>query len=90
MRLLLDESVPAKLRWHLVSHEVRTVSDMGWTGVKNRKFLPLAGQAFDACVTVDKGLLFQQNPTTLPVAVLVLDAPSNELHKTLAVVRLAV
>ena len=44
MRLLLDESVPAKLRKHLRSHEVRTAVEMGWAGVKNGKLLALAGE----------------------------------------------
>ena len=83
MRLLLDESVPAKLRRHLRSHEVRTAVEMGWAGVKNGKLLALAGEQFDAFITVDKNLQFQQNLATLPVAVLVLDAPSNELEALL-------
>jgi hypothetical protein len=80
MRLLLDESVPAKLRRHLTGHEVRTAAEMGWAGVKNGKLLALAGRQFDAFVTVDKNLQFQQNLAILPVAVFVLDALSNELH----------
>jgi hypothetical protein len=83
MRLLLDESVPAKLRKHLRSHEVRTAVEMGWAGVKNGRLLDLAGTQFDAFVTVDKNLQFQQNLATLPVAVLVLDARSNELEALL-------
>jgi hypothetical protein len=38
MRLLLDESVPVRLRSALVAHEVRTVSEMGWSGTKNGRF----------------------------------------------------
>ena len=53
MRLLLDESVPAKLRRLMPSHEVRTV---------------------------DKNMPFQQNLATLPIALIVLDALSNELQ----------
>jgi predicted nuclease of predicted toxin-antitoxin system len=79
MRLLLDESVPAKLRRSLPSHYVRTVVEMGWSGVKNGKLLSLAAVDFDALITVDKNLTFQQNLSTLPVAVVVLDAVSNEL-----------
>jgi hypothetical protein len=52
---------------------------MGWSGVKNGKLLALAADEFDAFVTVDKNLPYQQNLTTLPVAVVVLDAVSNEL-----------
>ena len=79
MRLLLDESIPVKLRRSLPNHDVRTVVEMGWSGVKNGKLLALAADEFDAFVTVDKNLPYQQNLTTLPVAVVVLDAVSNEL-----------
>jgi predicted nuclease of predicted toxin-antitoxin system len=79
MRLLLDESVPSRLRRALPDHEVRTVGEMGWSGVKNGKLLALAATAFDAFVTVDKNLPYQQNLSTLPVAVIVLDARSIEL-----------
>ena len=79
MRLLLDESVPKRLRLHLPNHAVRTVVEMGWSGVKNGALLALASQDFDAFITVDKNLPYQQNLTTLPVAVVVLHAISNEL-----------
>ena len=41
--------------------------------------LALAAQRFDALITVDKNLPYQQNRATLAVAVVVLDAVSNEL-----------
>ena len=83
MRLLLDESVPAKLRRHLPNHEVRTAVEMGWSGVKNGRLLALAGDSFDAFVTVDKNMPFQQNLAALPIALVVLDSVSNELHALL-------
>jgi predicted nuclease of predicted toxin-antitoxin system len=83
MRLLLDESIPVKLRRALPNHDVRTVVEMGWSGIKNGKLLALAAGEFDAFVTVDKNLPYQQNLTTLPVAVIVLDAVSNELSALL-------
>jgi hypothetical protein len=80
MRLLLDESVPAKFRRALPDHEVRTAVEMGWSGVTNGKLLALAATGFDAFVTVDKNLPYQQNLKSLPIAVVVLHAASNELH----------
>ena len=79
MRLLLDESVPSRLRRSLPTHQVSTVVEMGWSGVKNGKLLALAGSAFDAFITVDKNLPHQQNLSTLPVAVIVLDSVSIKL-----------
>jgi predicted nuclease of predicted toxin-antitoxin system len=79
MRLLLDECVPARLSKALPSHQVSTVGLEGWSGIKNGKLLALAATKFDAFVTVDKNLSYQQNTSSLPAAVLVLDALSNEL-----------
>ena len=58
MRLLLDESVPGRLRGALPNHQVRTVVEMGWSGVKNGKLLALAANDFDAFITVDKNLAY--------------------------------
>ncbi len=80
MRLLLDESVPRRLGKYLPRHEVRTVVEMGWGGAKNGALLALAAPRFDAFVTVDKNLPYQQNLKLLPVAVVVLNTRSNELH----------
>jgi len=86
MRLLLDESVPSRLRRSLASHEVRTVGEMGWSGTRNGKLLILAGAGFDVFVTVDKNLPQQQNLASLPVAVVLLDAHSVELKALMPLV----
>lgn len=87
MRLLLDESVPVRLRRFLPSHSVKTVVEMGWGGVKNGALLVLAAKEFDAFLTVDKNLPYQQNVAHLPVAVIVLEAYSNELGALLPLVQ---
>jgi hypothetical protein len=80
MRLLLDESVAGRLGRSLPNHAVRTVVELGCSGVTIGKLLSLAAAAdFDAFVTVDKNLPQLQNMTTLPIAVIVLDAVSIEL-----------
>ena len=83
MRLLLDECVPGRLRRALPNHDVSTVVQIGWAGVKNGKLLARASAKFDAFITVDKNLPYQQNQATLPIAVLVLNAFSNELESLL-------
>ena len=79
MRLLLDECVPARLSRSLPTHQVSTVVRQGWSGIKNGRLLELAAETFDALITVDKNLPYQQNTSRLPLAVIVLDAVSNEL-----------
>ena len=86
MRLLLDESVPRRLRSHLPDHAVKTVVEMGWGGVKNGALLRLASGQFDAFITVDQNLPYQQNTTTLAIAVVVLAARSNTLADLLPLI----
>jgi len=86
MHLLLDESVPRRLRRALLAHTVKTAVEMGWGGVKNGALLTLAAAEFDAFITVDKNLLYQQNITAIPIAVVVLIAYSNELQTLLPLV----
>lgn len=55
MKILLDESLPRKLRYDFgEEHEVRTVRDMGWLGKKNGELLRLMTEnSFELFVTVD-------------------------------------
>ena len=86
MRLLLDESVPRRLRRALPSQVVKTVAEMGWVGLKNGELLSLAAPAFDAFLTVDKNLPHQQNLASLPLSVVILNAHSNELDVLLPLI----
>ena len=79
MRILLDESLPAELQAELPGHEVRTVRDMGWSGLKNGELLARSANQFDVFLTADQNLQYQQNLLTLPVAVVVLTAKSNRI-----------
>lgn len=86
MRLLLDESVPRRLRRALPAHTVKTAVEMGWSGVKNGALLVLAAAEFEAFITVDRNLPYQQNVAALPIAVVILVAHSNELQALLPLV----
>lgn len=79
MKLLLDECIDRRLARELAVHEVKTVPQMGWFGVKNGELLALAEAAFDVFITVDRNLSFQQNLPGFNIAVLVLHASSNRL-----------
>ena len=70
MRVLLDECVDWRLSRALTGHEVRSARQMGWSAVKNGELLELASERFDAFVTVDRNLAFQQNVRSLPIAVI--------------------
>ena len=53
---------------------------MGWGGIKNVELLRLGASDFDAFITVDKNLRYQQNLSVLPIAVVVLHAHSKEFQ----------
>lgn len=80
MRILLDESLPHDLAALIAGHDVSTVRDEGWASVKNGKLLSLAAAKFDAFITADRNLEFQQNLATLPIAVVVLVARKNRVE----------
>jgi hypothetical protein len=46
MRVLLDECVPRALRKELLGHNVKTVAEAGWAGVKNGELLQLKHDGF--------------------------------------------
>ena len=84
MRVLLDECLPRRLKHELAGHEVVTVPERGWAGVKNGELVRRAADEFDVFITVDQGLRFQQNlaaaSTASRLAVLVLRVKSNRLE----------
>ena len=79
MRVLLDEQLPLDLAPLLSGHDVRTVGQQGWSGIKNGELLRRAGLEFQAFVTMDRNLEFQQNIPALALGVLLVRAPSNRM-----------
>lgn len=79
MKILLDENLPAPLKRSLHGHEAKTVRDEGWSGIKNGRLLSLAEGAFDAFLTADHSLPFQQNLHKRSIIVVVLVALDNTL-----------
>lgn len=58
-------------------HSVRTVTEMGWSGMKNGELLQSAASAFDVLLTADQNIQFQQNLSNLPLATVILVAKDN-------------
>ena len=78
MRLLLDENLPKRLKSDFPEHEIFTVRDKGWNGIKNGQLLDLLLEnGFDALFTFDKNLSYQQNFSKYTITVFVLNAPIN-------------
>ncbi len=84
MRVLIDECLPRPLKREVVGHDVMTVPEAGWRGHKNGDLLRLAAPRFDAFVTIDQGIQFQQNLAAVTrgtsLGVITLAAFSNRIE----------
>ena len=79
MRVLLDEQLPVDLAVTLQGHSVDSVVGRGWAGITNGELLQRMQGEYDALITMDRGIEFQQNLSSLPFGVLLLRAPSNRM-----------
>ncbi len=79
MKILLDESLPRKLKNDFgADHEVLTVREQDWLGKKNGELLTLMSEnKFDLFITVDRNLQYQQNLEHLSITIFVLCAVDN-------------
>ena len=62
--------------------KIHTVQQMGWTGSSNGDLLNIAStHGFDALVTVDRGIEYQQNQAYLTIPVIIMVAHENRLSE---------
>jgi hypothetical protein len=82
MKLLLDENLPKRLKLDFPEHEIYTVRDQNWNGIKNGELLLLLiDNNFDALLTFDKNLQYQQNFLKYTITVFVLSAYINSYEE---------
>lgn len=82
MKVLLDEQLPHRLRKHLGAHDEFTVDYMGWAGLKNGELLSVAeAEGFEAFLTGDKSLSYQQNLAGRRMAIITLSAIDFDILK---------
>ena len=82
MKILLDECVTKHLKPHLIGHEVSTVREMGWSGVKNGKLMTLCVEnGFEILLTIDKNLQHQQNLDKYPITIIILNSYSSKVEE---------
>lgn len=74
MKVLLDECVTRYLKRDFTGHEVLTVEEAGFKGLKNVHLLQAASGQYDILVTVDQNLQYQQNLRSFAIAIIVLKA----------------
>lgn len=84
--MLVDECVAKPLLKKLQDHKFKTAQEMGWGSMKNGKLLAQAAQSFDAFLTCDQNIGYQQNLKGWSIAVLFLSTnlwPAIKPHCTL-------
>lgn len=83
MKIILDESVPQKLRLLIEGHTVVTVAFQGWSGLKNGALLKAAEEAgYELFITADQEIRYQQNFTGRKMALLVFEHEQLGLHRS--------
>jgi predicted nuclease of predicted toxin-antitoxin system len=82
VRILLDENLNWRLERFLPGHDVKSVTRIGWAGLKNGKLLARAQEEFDVLITMDGSMASQQSLAKIRLAIVALRAPSNRLQDT--------
>jgi hypothetical protein len=73
MKLLFDQGTPVPLRRYLLNHVAETAYEKGWNDISNGELLKSAEAAgFDALITTDQNLRYQQNLSGRKIAIVVL------------------
>lgn len=79
--MLIDESLPKPIRRELPGHQAFTVQQRGWSKTKNGALLRIAeASGFDAFLTADQSLRYQQNLSRSSLRIIVFEALSNRLE----------
>jgi predicted nuclease of predicted toxin-antitoxin system len=86
MRLLLDENVPKKLKRAFPGYVVSTVTEMGWAGTGNSALLAKAEGIFDALLTVDKSIQYQNNFADKKIILVTMIVKQNKIQYLLPLV----
>lgn len=77
MKVLFDQGTPVPLRRHLHPHLVDTSAERDWSTLQNGQLLNQAeAEGYDAFITTDKNLRYQQNLTGRKMRILVLSTTS--------------
>ncbi|HEX9730685.1 MAG TPA: hypothetical protein VGG06_01725 [Thermoanaerobaculia bacterium] len=73
MRILFDQGTPVPLRRYLHPHRVDTVAERGWSELQNGDLLDHAeSDGYQALITTDQNLKYQQNLSDRVIRILVL------------------
>ena len=81
MKVHFDENTPRPLKKYLLNHTILTTQEMGWAHIENGELLDLAESAeFDALLTTDKNIPYQQKMEGRNLALIILRAVNNRVE----------
>ena len=80
LKILIDECLDRRLVLEISNFYVKTVAQMGWSGLMNGKLLTNAQAHFDIFITSDQNLSYQHNLGKFKVAVIVLCPIRNRIE----------
>lgn len=87
MRILIDECIDERLRHHMPGQDCQTVRHAGLAGLKNGDLLTAAESGeFEAFLTLDQGIEYQQNLMSRKIAIVILHAGSSRLKDLLPLI----
>jgi len=82
MKVLLDECVTKRLKTHLKDFDVHTVTELGWSGVRNGKLMTLCVEnGFEVLLTIDKNLVYQQNLNKYKISIAVFNSITSKIEE---------
>lgn len=79
MRVLLDSNLPRAFAGLIPGHHVESTHQRRWSDLDDGPLLRAAETEFDAFVTMDQNLRYQQNLTGRMLRIIVIKASSNRL-----------
>jgi len=72
VKILLDECLDRRLARDFLGHEVDHVRAIGWASLDDGELIRRAAARYDAFITVDRGIAFQQDLTRFRLAIFIL------------------
>ena len=79
MRVLLDGNLPRTFAALLPGHRVDTIHQRRWSDLDDRPLLDAAEREYDAFITADQNLQYQQNVSGRRIRIVVLRARRTSL-----------
>lgn len=86
LKIVLNSCVPAPFRHSIAGHQVFTSHYLGFGDLQDKELLDRLEGKYDALVTCDRGIPWQQNFAGRNIAIVVLKTRTNKMQDLLGLV----